>query len=334
MPAKPKPRYHKTKRSWYFVHNGKQRSLGSDEGKAWAQFRELTGAEVSTDKPASVAALVIRWLELKPDDHEQNRLSRWLRFAGPLPLDGIDVDHLGRFVAFLATVPQKPGSNHKTIPKVGYAPKTIRDTLNSTKRVLQWCIDYDWIDRMPRLPSVPKAARRPKDLDQDQLESAWATLPKYAKPILTFILEVGCRPGEACRLDWNDVDLEKGMCTLGEHKMAHRGRMRVLGIPSAARQVLDARPRRDGPVFLSRLGTPYTVKGLRTILRRRGIDSVYSLRHTRAQRMLEEGYSAQEIAAWLGHADLSTVSVYAQVRAEQVRAVAVGLKPILPEDPH
>ena len=334
MPAKPKPRYHKTKRSWYFVHHGKQKSLGPDEAKAWATFRELTGEPAGTDKPHSIVETVDRWLELKPSTDERYRLRRWLRFSAKGTLRDIDVDHLERFAAYLATTTPQPGNNHKKTRTAGFSPKTIRDTLNSTRRVLQWCVDHGWIDRMPRLPSVPRPVRQPKDLSQDQLEIAWDALPKHARPILTFILETGCRPSEACGLRWDHVDLEKGLCTLGQHKTARHGRVRIIGVTPAAREILEALPQRTGPVFTSRLGSPYTAGGLRSILRRRGIDKVYALRHTRAQRMLDDGASLHDVAALLGHADLSTVGVYAEVRAERLRAIAKEVKPIISKRPH
>ncbi len=78
-------------------------------------------------------------------------------------------------------------------------------------------------------------------------------------------------------------------------------------------------------MFLSSKGKPYTLSGLRSILRQKGIKTTYSLRHTRAQTMLDSGYDVADVAAWLGHADLRTVQVYAQVRSRRLKKLAESL---------
>ncbi len=99
------------------------------------------------------------------------------------------------------------------------------------------------------------------------------------------------------------------------------------------RAILEKIPRRFGYVFLSGLEKPYTPAGLRSILSRHGIRTVYALRHTRAQRMLDDGARLEDVAAWLGHSNMATVGVYAQVRAEGLRKIAAGMKPVMPPKP-
>ena len=323
MPAKPIPRFHKTKGIWYIVQNGKQKFLARDEPTAWERWRGIVRIGPHAERlnaPGSIAEAVEEWLRVYPSPDEKFRLLRRVRWSGRLPLDNLNVDHLEALAVHLRTTPGRPGRNHKR-RRTPYAAKTIRDTVNSTRRVLQWCIDHGWVDRMPRVPRLSKGMRFPRDIEQVDIDRVWKSLPRFAKPILTFILETGCRPSEACRLHWDHVDLEKGLCTMTEHKTAHGGRVRILALPSAAREVVEKIPRRFGFVFLSRLAEPYTSPGLR------------ALRHTRAQRMLDNGYSLQDVAAWLGHSDLSTVGVYAQIRAERLREIAKGLKPMVSPEP-
>ena len=335
MPAKPQPRYHKTKGYWYIVRDGKQKFLARDFATAWEKWRgtvRLGPDAKRLNAPGSVAEAVETWLQLHPGPDEKFRLLRWVRWAGRMPVDDLDVGHLEAFASHLRTTAGRSGSNHKR-RREPYAPKTICDTINSTRRVLQWCIDYGWLNRMPRVPRLSKGMRHPRDIEQVDIDRVWRGLPRFAKPILTFILETGCRPSEACRLRWDHIDLEKGLCTMTEHKTAHGGRVRTIALTPVAREIVEKIPRRFGYVFLSCLAEPYTSSGLRSILRRRGIKSVYALRHTRAQRMLDEGYPLHDVAAWLGHSDLSTVGVYAQIRAERLREIAASLKPMVSPEP-
>ena len=328
MARQRRPCWHKSGRYWYVKIDGKQRYLSTDEAKAWKKLDDLLYDGGTHVRPLTIRKAADEWLKVYASRDNEWRLARWDRWAGRESLKNVSIDHLDRFAKFLQRATMKPGKGHKKKPKAGYAPKTIRDTVQSVRRVLQWCHDHGWIKRLPRAPKLSKATRRPKDISSNQINDVWKTLGK-AKAILTFVLETGCRPSEACGLDWDDVDLRRGVCAIGKHKTVHRGVIRTIALTDEATTILDAIPYRDGPVFRSRLNTPYTPSGLRSILRRRGINGVYALRHTRAQRMLDEGVAIEDVAAWLGHRDLSTVQVYAQVRAERLVKVAKTLKPMV-----
>jgi len=73
-------------------------------------------------------------------------------------------------------------------------------------------------------------------------------------------------------------------------------------------------------VFTNRLGTPYVRNGLLGVCRSLGI-TPYALRHTFAQSALDQ-IDMATVAAWLGHANLSTVQTYAQIRDQRLRVVA------------
>ena len=63
-------------------------------------------------------------------------------------------------------------------------------------------------------------------------------------------------------------------------------------------------------------------------VKRRGLPGAYGLRHARAQQMLDDGVAMEDVAAWLGHRDLTTVQTYAQVRDGRLRNLATKLKPM------
>ena len=44
--------------------------------------------------------------------------------------------------------------------------------------------------------------------------------------------------------------------------------------------------------------------------------------------MLDDGVAMEDVAAWLGHRDLTTVQTYAQVRDGRLRNLATKLKPM------
>jgi integrase len=69
----------------------------------------------------------------------------------------------------------------------------------------------------------------------------------HLRPLIVFLISVGCRPGEALELDWLDVDLRGAQATLTLGKM-NKKRWTVDLRPVAV-QALTCLPHRTGPVF-------------------------------------------------------------------------------------
>jgi integrase len=220
----------------------------------------------------------------------------------------------------------------------GLSQWTVLKYYGYAKRICEWAVDQGWLVEMPRRP--PKKDLRPppsvpRDYSHTDLTAVFANLPQRAFRPLYFILETGCRPGEARNLRWEQVDLENAICVLRHHKTATSGLARTLTLTTNAIELLrEIGPKRSGWVFpSSRTGEPYTKSGLYAILRRAGLEhgvtSIYGLRHTRAQAMLDQGIGIGTVAEWLGHRDLRTVQIYAQIRQRHLRKAAEALPPIV-----
>lgn len=126
------------------------------------------------------------------------------------------------------------------------------------------------------------------------------------------------------------------MCELEQHKTAEStGDIRTIKLTRDARAVLEATPEdeRAGQVFLNTQGQPWTRAGLRSALRRAGLNSVYRLRHTRAQSMLRQGVAIEVIAKWLGHKDLRMVLRYVEAEQQALDQAARDLASPLPPLP-
>ncbi len=86
------------------------------------------------------------------------------------------------------------------------AQKTKLDLVGDLGLLFQEAVDREMIKRAPRLPklSVPKRAIR-----WLTAEAQATILDKIApahRPIFLFMMEYGCRIGEACALQWGDID--------------------------------------------------------------------------------------------------------------------------------
>ena len=115
------------------------------------------------------------------------------------------------------------------------------------------------------------------------------------------------------------------------------------------RELLRARdvdPADRQPLFRNRSGHPLTRFGVRYILRKHARTASISvptlaskrvhphvLRHTAACHFLQAGVDMVTIGRWLGHANVSTTSIYAEVDLEAKRQAVRKAKPLLNTNP-
>jgi integrase len=308
MAGKIREHHGKGRTPWYTIWiNGKDVPLGTDYAKAHLKASQLLEGKSPTGEAATVRGMCKAW--------EAAGLPKW------------KVNHFGAWgkkVVLASLNDLQPYADY--LVKAGFKPASIRDYLRHARACIQWAIDQGWSASVPPMPKkLPKRVRAPRDIDPGMLRSALEKLGR-SKAIIRFIAATGCRPSEACGLTWEQVSLRTGTAIVGNHKTAHHGKSRTIYLTQAAMQVLTEVQTKTGPVFLSRLKKPYTPMGLRAILKKYGIPGAYCLRHTAAQSWLEEGVDFGVVAGLLGHTDLRTVQVYAQVRDRKLSGAAKSIK--------
>jgi integrase len=173
-----------------------------------------------------------------------------------------------------------------------------------------------------------------------------ATRDTRLESLVTVVLAVGLRKGEALALRWEDVDLECGTLTVRatlkrrpgvglvlDSPKTQRGR-RVIPLPAFAVTSLREHRRRQaedrlaagptwnemGHVFTTDIGTPVDpdnlTKHFHQLCERAGIGRrrFHALRHSAATLMLAMGTPLEVISKTLGHAGYAiTADVYARV---------------------
>lgn len=216
----------------------------------------------------------------------------------------------------------------KSPATVGRIVTTLRIALGQavTERQLT-----DNVAGMVKLPHVDREPVRPLSAD-DVYAIREAIRDDPLEALYLLLLGSGLRLGEACRLNWQDVNLERGTVYVSEGKTA-RSR-RTVGMAGYALTALRLLKRdrgirgigKDDPIFLG----PNTGKRLRAttashafprLLRKAGLPPmrVHDLRHGTATRMRARGVDMRRIADQLGHAHPSmTANVYAHVLPDEM----------------
>jgi site-specific recombinase XerD len=153
---------------------------------------------------------------------------------------------------------------------------------------------------------------------------AWQFLRDAAA--LEFLYSTGIRIHELVGMDHDDID-RRSLCVrvLGK---GGKERMVILGEPAI--EVYDRY--RAGiasspvPAFISAGGNRLSARSIqqrfKVYLEHAGLDNAltpHKLRHSFATHMLDHGADLRNVQELLGHANLSTTQIYAQLTAERMR---------------
>lgn len=162
------------------------------------------------------------------------------------------------------------------------------------------------------------------------------------RAMIETLYATGIRRQELTQLDVYDVDLEQGTLMVREGK-GKKDRLLPIGRRACAwidRYVTDVRPQLvvagpdDQALFLDNKGTRFTPGQLsdkvKHYLDAAGVHkpgACHLFRHTMATLMLENGADLRFIQAMLGHADISTTTIYTQVSIRALKEVYARTHP-------
>ncbi|MCZ6655216.1 MAG: site-specific integrase [Planctomycetota bacterium] len=329
MPRTTTIHYEQKRGRHYFTLDGTKHTR-----KRYADAVELLNELTAEQRPApggkitTIAELVERWLAQHPKKDNETirwRLKPWWQFEGDVALRSFGRDGLYRYLDHLEN-------------KTDYGKHTVRDMMGIAGHVCRWGYIYKYLAEVPLSPKLQKAPVGKKSVPVREFARKYDAMNgkrvARARSIFDFIQGVGCRPIEGRRLDWDEVDLEEGVITLdvGRHKVSTiTGEPIKIYIdrpyaPEVRQALLDAANRDGmvGTVFRSRLGTPYTPSGLRSILKRHTGITPYALRHT----MITDGMTQEhpeDISCVVGHKDAQTTQIYGQLTNSHGAEVAKRL---------
>ena len=273
---------------------------------------------------------------------------------------------LDQFVGFLETSGGPIGASggwsgvdHQTLlsyvtdlKQRGYAPTTVARKVSATKSLFKFLVSKGKVKAVPLSSAASPQMKRnsPQALSVSEVQRLLAEIEKSSTPeakrdraMLQLLYATGMRVSEVISLNAEDIDL------LGNRVRCPKGNMqeRLLLLPEETVRALgnyleEARPvlahgKKEKALFLNRLGQRLTRQGLWQILKSHaeaadlgGRVTPRTLRHSTALHMLRQGTDLRAIQRQLGHANISTTQIYAQVPPEVMRNASPdngGLQP-------
>lgn len=219
-----------------------------------------------------------------------------------------------------------------------YAPSSIARKVAALKSFFHYLMARDWIDEDPTdgidSPKVEK--RLPKTLSSADVESLLAApqegnSPKHLRDtaLLHLLYATGMRVTELVSLRLDDINLEASELECP----GKDGQRRILPFDEETRQILVeylehgrpylAKNEHEQALFLNHRGQQLTRQGLWLIIkayaRQANLSEAvtpHTLRHSFASHKLESGTELQRVQKLLGHANISTTQIYAQLSDE------------------
>lgn len=207
---------------------------------------------------------------------------------------------------------------------------------------------HAWEQNLFRRIYAPRVPRRlPRYLTVEEVRQLLA-VPDAASPqgmrdraILETLYASGVRVAELAALDVRDADLGSGeMRVIGK---GDKERLVLLGRPAVAalRTYIDVgRPAQlaerspTNALFLNRFGQRLSVRSVDEIVRQAGIlagidqtVTPHLLRHTFATHMLDGGADLRVVQELLGHENLATTQIYANVTQKRAREIYLRAHP-------
>lgn len=232
--------------------------------------------------------------------------------------------------------------------------RTIRIAHNHLSQVMDFAVKRGWIMRNPTehatLPENTRTKKRRLTI-QEHTRFIDACGSSFYGTFYRLMLETGVRPGEACALTWDDVNLQDGTINIDKAMTKGANGERVIGTPKtegsvrtvfAPRLVGLLRAHQEqqirnnlhssGHVFTNMEGgalAPWTFnkRDLRRTLEAAGIDpkgiSLYSFRHTFLTLTVNSDMQTKVASQLAGHTNLETTNIYLDPDVEVRREAAL-----------
>jgi integrase len=329
-------------------------------------------APSAASAPPTLAEFAERFLALQdPRRSDYTNKVRELRthilpHLGSFPLAAITRSEIDAFKAHLRIPSEQIASSRRSKNRkdpaisarrkgASKSPKTINNILAVLRAVLLLAVEYELLDRSPRIKMERVEKRDPSFLDFDEAEALLAASPPEWRALVLVALRTGLRQGELQELRWKDLSFESRYYVRVSRSARRRsdGSIEVKttkgerprSVPLTPDVIHALERRRHGArdsdlVFAGDRGGHFVSDQFRRALsdaaKAANITKhvhPHMLRHTFASHAMMRGVPVQVIQKWLGHAHITTTERYAHLRPDTGDDLIALLAPDPPTPP-
>ena len=233
-----------------------------------------------------------------------------------IPLDSITADDVLGWLSYFSS---------------GKKETTVVLYLSCLSSFFEFCLEEEWMEeRVMKKRWRPKITEAlPKYLTEEEyakVRRAAEELPVRDRALILLLFSSGCRRGELCNLQIEDINLDQRSA-----QVTGKGiKIRTIHFSVECAIVLEDHlsSRNDpqtGPLFMNKFGQALGPSGVFKVINKLGKKAgltqslhPHVCRHTFAPNMLARGANIGFIAEELGHADLNTTRVYARIPTEDM----------------
>ncbi len=230
--------------------------------------------------------------------------------------------------------------------KNGIQPTTINSELVAFGLVLKWAVKKSLIPEAPKVEQIPVRRQEVIVPTPEEIVRIIDHMPVRLKPLIWFLAETGCRPGEGRNLTWDCVDLEEGLVEIRSREgwtPKTQSSERRIPLTQPLIEMLSRLPREgdfvfpgsspDRPIGLFRKAWATAVAKARLVRKGKPVHvPVKSLRKAHATRLAERNVNESVLQSLMGHARGSRVTrqyyVHASDEAKRAAIVPLPIKPL------
>lgn len=301
-----------------------------EEAEAWIEERQREKRDrlvLGGVTPKTLAAVSAEYLAYKASKGTRTVAEsrallehQLIPFFGPATLvSEIGAERIAEYEQYRAT------AEH---PRLGrpVVAATINRHLSVLRCLLRRAKKLKYLREVPDFEMGREPEGRLRYLEHDEavrlLDACRQSRNQLLWAIVTVALNTGMRRGEILGLQWERVDLARGVFLLEQTK---NGRRREVPMNQAAYDALASLPERAefGPVFHGKNGEAWgtIATAFANALRRAKITDFrfHDLRHTFASWLVMDGATLQEVKELLGHQTISMTLRYAHLAPGRLR---------------
>lgn len=234
------------------------------------------------------------------------------------------------------------------LQKDGKSAATVSRNLASIRSLYRFFLNEQIVKKDPTLNihSLKMEKKLPEVLSSEEIERLLMQ-PDTSdfkgcrdKAMLELLYATGMRVSEMLELKISDVDMNIGYINCNKDK-----KLRVIPVYSIAKQAIKdyielARPhmlknnQKETTLFVNYNGSKMTRQGFWKLLKKYALSAnitkditPHTLRHSFATHLIENGADLKSVQEMLGHTDISSTQVYAQVVKHHLQAVYKSAHP-------